>query len=187
MFRKPSRSRTGRPRRIVALVSAVTVALALGISGCSGGSPGSQSGEQLLRFGLSGEPQQVKVGADSGATGYMLDSLIHRGLITLDNEGKIAPGLAESWNVVNPATYSFKLHAGLKFSDGSPVTSQNVKNSLKFLADPAHGARTLQAMSGIKSVDTPDDTTVVVHLKENNSSSSATSPTRPPSSPQTVP
>jgi ABC-type transport system substrate-binding protein len=172
MYRKPSHRSPARPRRIVALASAATLALTLGLSACSGSSPGPgpESGGQTLRFGLSGEPQEVKVGADSGATGYMLDSLIHRGLLTLGSEGKVAPGLAESWKVVNPATYSFKLRDGLKFSDGSPLTSKNVKNSLLFLADPAHGARTLQAMSGIKTVDTPDDTTVVVHLKENNSS-----------------
>lgn len=170
MFSHSTHPRAAQPRRLGALVVAATMALILGLSACSGSSPGTESGEQSLRFGLSGEPQEVKVGADSGATGYMLDSLIHRGLLTLDSEGKVAPGLAESWEVLNPATYSFKLRSGLKFSDGSPLTSKNVKNSLQFLADPAHGARTLQAMSGIKTVDAPDDTDVVVHLKENNSS-----------------
>lgn len=168
---RTSHPRTARRRRLTALVSAVTVATMLGLSACSGtDSGGTDSSQQSLRFGLSGEPQEVKVGADSGATGYMLDSLIHRGLVTLDKDGKVAPGLAESWQVEDPSTYAFTLRPGLKFSDGSPLTSENVKNSLEYLGDPAHGARTLQAMRGIKSIDTPDDTSVVVHLKENNSS-----------------
>ena len=170
MTRTPLHTRPPRPRRTAALVAALTVVSLLGVSACSGGEAGTGSAEQSLRFGLSGEPQEVKVGADSGATGYMLDSLIHRGLLTLDAAGKIAPGLAESWEAVDPATYSFTLRPGLTFSDGSPLTSANVKRTLEFLADPANGARVLQAMRGIKTIETPDDTSVVVHLKENNGS-----------------
>lgn len=172
MTRTPRHTRPGRTRRrgLTALVSALTVVTLLGAAACSGDSPGTESTEQSLRFGLSGEPQQVKVGADSGATGYMLDSLIHRGLLTLDKDGKIAPGLAVSWKTIDPATYSFVLRDGLTFSDGSPLTSANVKKSLEFLADPANGARVLQAMRGIEWIDTPDATTVVVNLKENNGS-----------------
>lgn len=170
MTRTPLRTRPPRRRGVAALVAALTVVSLLGGSACSGTDAGSGPAEQSLRFGLSGEPQEVKVGADSGATGYMLDSLIHRGLLTLDAEGKIAPGLAESWEAVDPATYSFTLRPGLTFSDGSPLTSANVESSLEFLADPANGARVLQAMRGIKTIETPDDTTVLVELKENNGS-----------------
>jgi len=171
MFHR-SESRTSRPRRprarsIAAAVAVIGTAVAL--TGCSAGSPApTAAAEQTLRFGLSGEPQDMKVGADQGATGYMLDALIHRGLMSYDASGALVPGLAESFEEIDPATYSFTLRDGLTFSDGTPLTSANVKNTLLFLADPANGARTLAAMRNIVEVETPDERTAIVHLSENN-------------------
>jgi ABC-type transport system substrate-binding protein len=167
--RNPARSRNPR---ILAL-TALAVAAGLALSACSAADTETASGEpveQILRFGISGEPQDVRVGVDSGGTGYMLDALIHRGLMTYADDGTVQPGLAESYEEIDAATYSFTLREGLTFSDGTPLTSANVKNTLLFLAEPANGARTLAAMRGITEIETPDDLTVIVHLAENNGS-----------------
>ena len=48
----------------------------------------------------------------------------------------LEPDLAESWTVSPDAkTYTFKLRDGLKFSDGSALTAQDVKFSLERLRD----------------------------------------------------
>ena len=63
-------------------------------------------------------------------------------------------------------TYTFTLKDGLKFQDGSDLTSDDVKFSLnrsRWINHP-EGAGFL--LSGIDSIETPDPTTVVIKLKE---------------------
>ncbi len=58
------------------------------------------------------------------------------------------------------------MRSGLKFSDGSPLTAQDVVFSFQRnvkIADP-NGASSL--LANMKSIEAPDDSTVVFHLKE---------------------
>ncbi len=55
----------------------------------------------------------------------VFDSLVER-----DWDGKIVPGLAESWNVVDDKTIDFKLRTGVKFHNGQDVTANDVKASM---------------------------------------------------------
>lgn len=62
---------------------------------------------------------------------------VFSGLVSLDNDLKIVPELAESWDVTNGGTvYEFKLRNDLKFSDGSPVTASDFKWSMERAARP---------------------------------------------------
>jgi peptide/nickel transport system substrate-binding protein len=51
-------------------------------------------------------------------------------LVTKDAPGKIKPGLAESWRVVDDLTWEFKLRKDVKFHDGSNFTAADVVFSL---------------------------------------------------------
>ncbi|MDX2096776.1 MAG: ABC transporter substrate-binding protein, partial [Leptolyngbyaceae cyanobacterium bins.59] len=55
-------------------------------------------------------------------------SLIYEGLVTENGvTGAIEPGIAESWEVTNnDLRYVFKLREGLKWSDGEPLTAEDV-------------------------------------------------------------
>jgi len=80
---------------------------------------------------------------------------------------QIAPDLARSLPRISDdgKTYTFKLRKGVTFHDGSKMTSKDVKFSLnrnRWINHP-EGAGFL--LSGIESIDTPDDYTVVIHLK----------------------
>ncbi len=58
-------------------------------------------------------------------------SLIYGGLVRLDGDLHVAPDLAESWTVSDDnLTYTFKLRADAKFSDGTPITAEDVVWSL---------------------------------------------------------
>ena len=41
-------------------------------------------------------------------------------------DGRLYPGLATEWKLLNPTTWQFKLRPGLKFHNGDPLTSADV-------------------------------------------------------------
>lgn len=58
--------------------------------------------------------------------------LLYETLITLDDNGKVQPALAVSWQVAyDHRHWYFQLRPGVKFDDGSPVTADTVAASLR--------------------------------------------------------
>ena len=79
---------------------------------------------------------------------------------------QVEPALAERWEMSpDGRLLSFHLRAGLRFSDGSALRSEDVVASLRRVFDPATAAPVLEAFAGVAvSVDSPDAATVRVHL-----------------------
>jgi len=76
--------------------------------------------------------------------------------------------LAESWTVSkDQLTYTFKIRKGVKFHDGSEMTSKDIKASYDKILKPPAGVKSLrkEAYEAIASIDAPDPTTFVVKLK----------------------
>jgi peptide/nickel transport system substrate-binding protein len=76
--------------------------------------------------------------------------------------------LAESWTVSKDAlTYTFKLRRGVKFHDGSEMTSKDVKASYDRIVFPPAGVKSLRkhAYESVRAVEAPDPYTFVVRLK----------------------
>ncbi len=97
--------------------------------------------------------------------------LIYGGLVRLDGDLHVTPDLAESWTISDDnLTYTFKLRAGGKFSDGSPITADDVVWSITRAVAPGgsgdglfrlgniagaeeFNAGTANELTGIKAVD----------------------------------
>ena len=85
--------------------------------------------------------------------------------VTADGKG-VKPWLATSYTKsADGKTYTFKLRQGVKFSNGSPMTSADVKFSIDDARAQAKGWGYLDG--AIKNITTPDAGTVVFHLKYN--------------------
>jgi peptide/nickel transport system substrate-binding protein len=82
---------------------------------------------------------------------------------------KVEPRLAESWNLsADGKTLVFKLHPDLEFSDGSSLTSRDAAWSIRRVLLHETGAPVAEEFlspAGV-TVETPDATTVVVHLPQ---------------------
>lgn len=75
------------------------------------------------------------------------------------------PGVAESWSSSDDKlTWTFKLRKDVKFHDGQPMTSADVKYSMEKVVGKFH-SRGGKVMKLVESVETPDDFTVVFKLK----------------------
>jgi peptide/nickel transport system substrate-binding protein len=81
----------------------------------------------------------------------------------------VEPRLAESWNLsADGKTITFRLRAGLKFSDGSALTSRDAAWSIRRVLLPATAAPAADEFVAPASVrvDAPDAATVIVHLPQ---------------------
>ena len=105
-----------------------------------------------------------RIGLD--AQSERIDELIFDDLCTRDEHLNVQPGLAERWEIPNPLTYVFHLHQGVKFHDGRPLTSRDVKWTFDSLLQGKIRSTKAAAYRPVDHIDAPDDYTVVFHLKE---------------------
>jgi peptide/nickel transport system substrate-binding protein len=85
-----------------------------------------------------------------------------------DNYPKVLGDLAESWTVSpDNLTYTFKLRDGVKFHDGSTMTSRDVKVSYERIVSPPEGVVSArkQSYGAIASIEAPDPQTIEFKLK----------------------
>jgi len=76
--------------------------------------------------------------AESAYDVYVVDSIFNS-MLTVDEAGMPITSLAESYTVSDDKlTYTFKLKSDLKFSDGSPLTTEDVAFTYTLLADPEY-------------------------------------------------
>lgn len=82
--------------------------------------------------------------------GYVVDLVFER-LIDINFEGEFEGVLAESWEFSNDdKTITFKMKKGHKFSDGTPVTADDVVFTYQVLADPSYTGRYGSAVKDMK-------------------------------------
>jgi peptide/nickel transport system substrate-binding protein len=105
-----------------------------------------------------------RVGQD--AYSERIDNLIFDDLLSRGDNLDVAPGLAERWEIPDPLTYIFHLHHGVKFHDGQPLTSRDVKWTFDSLLQGKVRSIKAAAYRFVDHIDTPDDYTVVFHMKE---------------------
>ena len=105
-----------------------------------------------------------RVGTDGQSE--RIDELVFDALLTRDEHFNVQPGLAERWEMPDPLTYVFHLHHGVTFHDGAALTSRDVKWTLDSLIQGKIRSTKSAAFRFVDRIDTPDDFTVVFHLKE---------------------
>ena len=137
-------------------------ALCLALSACNGRKPDAQTAVMLIESSpLNLDP---RIGTD--AQSERIGELIFEGLVRRDNNFELRPRLAESWEVPDPLTYIFHLRRGVRFHDGRPMTSADVKWTLDSLLNGTVRSAKSSAYRYIDRVEAPDQFTVVVRLKE---------------------
>ena len=84
------------------------------------------------------------------------------------DDSRIVGDLAESWEVSKDGlTYTFRLHKGVKFHDGSDFTSADIKATYDRIRNPPEGVVSARKAlhQAIDSIETPDAHTVVFKTK----------------------
>jgi peptide/nickel transport system substrate-binding protein len=105
----------------------------------------------------------------SGTKDVEAASLVVEGLAGFDEKGEVFARLAESIPTVENGgitadltQITWKLKPGLLWSDGTPVTSADAKFTWEYCTHPEGGCAQASRYVGVKSIDTPDDLTIVI-------------------------
>lgn len=98
-----------------------------------------------------------------GGNGEYLDPFILDYLMKLSPNGQVEPNLAQSVTQPSKASYVYHLRHGVKFWDGTEMTSADVANALNYARYPTMGTRPL--LASVKAIKTTSKYTVLVTLK----------------------
>jgi peptide/nickel transport system substrate-binding protein len=105
---------------------------------------------------LTADPAAV---ADTGST--MLTQNVFQRLMTVDpNQGDLKPDAAQDCKLVSRVSLECTLKPDLKFSNGDPVTSTDVKFSIERAARLDVPGSSASLLSSLRRIETPDDATV---------------------------
>lgn len=160
-----------------------TLAAALLLSGCAGKPREPQAGADsfnlattvppatgdadLVTWNLSGgEPATLDpVGAFSGSE-LQVGSNLCESLLTMNEQGEVEPALATSIEQPSPTEYLVHLREGVSFTDGTPMTADDVVYSLDRIRDPEAGSYWGYFAERVDSVAAVDQHTVSIQMTE---------------------
>ncbi len=151
-------------KRSVKFAVALAAAAALALTGCSSSNSngGAQADEESVFVAALGtNPPHFNRNLTTEIGTMVVGSTIFESLVSLDDKFELHPKLAAEWSVNPEATeYTFKLRDGVKWHDGEPFTSADVK--FTFDTYLPLGPQSSSYAKYIESVETPDDSTVIV-------------------------
>lgn len=114
--------------------SALVVALAL--SGLAWSqTPVLHATQELVRSNGT-EPESLDPALSETVNSTIIVCDIFEGLTAIDRDGKVVPGVAQSWKQTSPTTWVFNLRKNSTFSNGDPVTANDFVYAWRRFLDP---------------------------------------------------
>jgi len=174
-------------RKLYALLSVLVLA-SMALSACGGATPtqapvGATAAPtqpppptptpapKIVTISYSQEPDNVRLEYSDMTYAAWLDQLIDANLATWDNTDTFVselaadvPTTANGGISADGLTITWHLKPGLKWSDGQPITSKDVLFTWQSMMDPKNAVISRAGFDHISSIDTPDDTTAVLHF-----------------------
>ena len=153
------------------LAAAFAAALCFSAAACSkSGTTAGTSDE--LKLAININPMQLNPLLEQNSMENFTDGLIFNHLVALDANRNQVPDLAETVPTVanggiskDGLTITYHLRHGVTWHDGAPFTSKDVKFSWQAVMSTANNVLTRRGYDQVASMDTPDDYTVVMHMK----------------------
>jgi peptide/nickel transport system substrate-binding protein len=129
--------------------------------------PAAAQNHVVLRMARNQEPGVFIPWLIDDNTALFTLANVYDGLLRVTKDGaSVEPALATSWDTsADGLAWTFHLRPGVKFSDGTPLTSNDVKVSLD-LARGGQRSVWKDNYKAISSIATPDPMTVVINLTE---------------------
>ncbi|MGD9956724.1 MAG: ABC transporter substrate-binding protein [Candidatus Nanopelagicales bacterium] len=158
-------------RRTRILAAAGAAALALGITVGSGASATASSASDpvVLTIGITQDIDSANPFTGIVAEAYEIFQLEYPTLLSTSAEDfSPVPGLAESWQESpDKKTWTYKIRAGLKWSDGQPLTAKDAAYTFNRILKGEYEQTNFGSYTAnITKAEAPDDTTLVLTVSQ---------------------
>ncbi|MDF2610854.1 MAG: putative secreted protein [Lachnospiraceae bacterium] len=98
-------------------------------------------GEGEITINIASEPPQLFTVTTTDTTSFTVIRHVIENLVSLDENDKVAPGVATDWTVSDDGlVYTFNLRQDMKWSNGEPVTANDFVFAWKSLLTPSFAA-----------------------------------------------
>lgn len=154
-----------RIRTIMAAV--LTVSMAAGLSAVA---VAESEEKDTLIVGLNSDITSLDPAYAYDHTTNQVVNQITEGLLTFDADGVMQPKLCESWEIVSPTTYVYQIRDDVTFSDGTPMTMEDVLFSVTRHQDPEVASYVEWFYSSVASIEQTGDWELTVELTEPDAS-----------------
>ncbi|MCC6956448.1 MAG: hypothetical protein IT316_06610 [Anaerolineales bacterium] len=121
--------------------------------------------EQVLRINFRIPAGGVDPVVEQADAGFQMMSAVYDRLVVVNSKMELVPQLADSWDVSPDAkTWTFHLHPGVKFHDGTTLDAEAVKHSISRVLDPANASLYASTLTMVDSIEVIDPLTVRFNL-----------------------
>ena len=148
------------------------------LAGTATAQSGASSGPTSVVVRVPTDPDHLDPHLSAASLTQQMMLNVFEGLVRPTPDGGIEPAVAQSYSVSNDGlTYTFILRRGIKFHNGDLVTVDDLRYTFERLMGKDTGKPLTSNLDAVASLETPDASTFVVHLKKVNSSFLALLPT----------
>jgi peptide/nickel transport system substrate-binding protein len=140
--------------------------LALALLALLGAGCATPRDPQVVVMVIESSPISLDPRIGTDAQSERIGELIFDTLLRRDRNSNLQPWLAERWESPDALTHIFHLRSGVRFHDGRPVTSRDVRYTFESLQSGEIKSAKMAAFARIAAIETPDDATVIIRLKE---------------------
>lgn len=172
-------------KRMGNLLAASGLALLVLAAGCSSAQPANTSngsGSNSATTGSSTETPSTSGGTVTFGLSSDIVSLdpafsydpatdavmmqVTEGLLKFDKNSQLVPNIAEKWEAKDPTTYLYTIRKDVTFSDGSPLTIDDVIFSMERTRNPETASYLGWMYESVDKIEKVDDVTIKVTLKQ---------------------
>ncbi|MER8816392.1 ABC transporter substrate-binding protein [Mesorhizobium sp. M0965] len=119
-----------------------------------------------LRIGMAAPPTTLDPHLKSNAPNNALATHIYDTLVTNDEKSVSRPGLAAAWRVIDDTHWEFELRPDVRFSDGEPLTVDDITVSFDRANTIESTASFRTYTRNIKSITSPQAGKLVIETKQ---------------------
>ncbi|MDR1775166.1 MAG: ABC transporter substrate-binding protein [Actinomycetes bacterium] len=154
---------------VLALVVVLAAALAVGCAGQKKSADADTTGTgkpiDTIKIGLGGDPASTDPAFAYDYTNNPPCNQISESLLKYDYEDQLQPYLCESWEEVDPLTYVYNVRSNVTFSDGTPMTMEDVLYSIERYRDPDIASYLMWMYDSVDTIEQTGDWQFTVKLQ----------------------
>lgn len=162
-------------KRKISMLLAMAMAAVVVLAGCGGNGSDKETKNSASAEGGSGTIDTFTVALDADIIAldpaYAYDwstnpviNQITEPLLVIDENNEIQPGLAKSWEQTDDVTYVYQIRDDVNFSDGTPMTMEDVLFSIERIRDDETASYVKWLYDSVESIEQTGDWELTVKL-----------------------